>query len=208
MALLENTLKNPSTPASLKTRAFTLVEVVASVAVLAILLSTIMVAHSRTTEMIVRQMLMDRACDVAQRQMETLIAGKQEPTHNQLTGRDEIDPLFTWTMTLNRESFAGATTNLSSPIKVSLRINWDSMDNQKPPELEFIRYFSRLTPPSGQSVAVPIIRETKQPKWYQDLLRELGREPTIEETLKQLIEMGELPEGMAKELGLEVETDE
>ncbi|MCH9021874.1 MAG: type II secretion system protein [Planctomycetes bacterium] len=206
--MLENTLKNPSTPASLKTRAFTLVEVVASVAVLAILLSTIMVAHSRTTEMIVRQMLMDRACDVAQRQMETLIAGKQEPTHNQLTGRDEIDPLFTWTMTLNRESFAGATTNLSSPIKVSLRINWDSMDNQKPPELEFIRYFSRLTPPSGQSVAVPIIRETKQPKWYQDLLRELGREPTIEETLKQLIEMGELPEGMAKELGLEVETDE
>ena len=183
-------------------------EVIASVAVLAILLSTIMVAHSRTTGMIVRQMLMDRACDVAQRQMEKLIASKQEPTHNQLTGRDEIDPLFTWTMTLSRESFAGSTANLSSPIKASLRINWDSMDNQNPAELEFVRYFTRLTPPLGQSVSVPINRDTKQPEWYLDLLSELGREPTIEETLKRLIEMEELPEDLAKELGFEAEPEE
>jgi len=208
LALLENTLKNHPTPTPDTCRAFTLVEIVASVAVLAILLSGIMVAHNRTTDMIVRQTLMDRACDVAQRQMEILIATRQEPTPEQLTGRDEIDPLFTWTMTLKRESFAGSSTNLSSPIKATLRINWDSMHHQDPAVVEFIRYFSRLKPPPGQSVAVPIIRETKQPKWYEDLLGELGREPTIEETLKRLIEMGELPEEMAEELGLKEEPDE
>jgi len=164
-----------------------------------------MVAHNRTADMIVRQTIMDRACDVAQRLMETLIASGQEPIPEQLTGRDEIDPLFTWTMTLKRESFARPNPNLSSPIKATIRINWDSMDIQNPAQVEFVRYFSRLTPPPGQSVAVPIIREMNQPAWYKDLLQELGREPTIEETVKKLIEIGELPLDMAKELGFEIE---
>ena len=82
------------------------------------------------------------------------------------------------------------------------------MDNQNKAELQFIRYFSRLTPPPGQSVAVPVYRETKQPQWYEDLLEELGREPTIEETLKRLIKLGDLPEDMAKELGIEIEQDD
>lgn len=201
MVLLENTLKKTQTPTPDKYRAFTLVEIVASVAVLAILLSGIMVAHNRTMELVVRQTLRDRACDVAQRQMETLIARRQEPTPDQLTGRDEIDPLFTWTMTLKRESFTGSSANLSSPIKTTLRINWDSMDNQKPAEVEFIRYFSRLKPPPGQSVAVPMIREITWPKWYEDLFGELGREPTLDETMKKIFEMGELPEDLAKEMG-------
>ena len=142
-------------------RGFTLIEVVASVAILAFLLTSGFVAYERTGDRILAQTLEERALSVAQRQMEMLIASGQEPNSIDLDGIDEDDPMFSWRIELRRETFAGLPLTLSSPIKATIKVEWDEDQLFEKSGIELTRYYASLDPISGSDVAVPI-----QPKEF------------------------------------------
>ena len=68
-------------------------------------------------------------------------------------------------------------------------------------KVELVRYFAGLKPLPGQAVAVPIQTEIEEePQWYIDLRQKLGREPTVDEALQELVRIGELPQGFMEEM--------
>jgi prepilin-type N-terminal cleavage/methylation domain-containing protein len=186
-------------------KGFTLVEVVASMAIIAILLTGVLVAYQRTLDAIIRQQLRERGFAVAQRHMETLLATIQEPNSINLPTPDELDPLFTWQLDLQRITLEGAPpeANLGNTvIQATITVECEEVEVEDPPRVELVRYFSThgLKPIAGRAVAVPITPEYEEPEWYQELRARLGREPTLKETLQHLIETGDLPADVAAEL--------
>lgn len=122
-----NTLKNRSTDGG-----FTFIEVLVSLAILGIMLSSTFISYERTLDNVTGQTLEQRALSVAQRQMEILIATRQEPDSDQTSGWDEFDPLFTWHLTLLRESFGTEPPkpDLSNTvIKATVTVEWDTEED-------------------------------------------------------------------------------
>lgn len=157
---------------------FTLIEVVASVAILAFLLTSAFVAYQRTGDRIIEQILEERALSIAQRQIEMLIASGQEPNSIDLEGIDEDDPFFSWRLDLRRESFGGLPLTLSSPIKATVTVEWEEEQLFGKSGIELTRYYAALDPVSGSDVAVPIQPEAfdmdELPEEIRKILEEAG----------------------------------
>lgn len=184
---------------------FTLVEVMASMAIIAIILVGMLLAYQRTVDGVAVQSLKERGYAVAQRHMEELLASIQEPNSINLPLRDDIDPVFSWQLDLRRTTLETAVpdSDLSNTViqaKVTVKCEAAEITEMSP--IELVRYFGThgLKPMPGHAVAVPITPEYKEPEWYQELREKLGREPTMEETLKYLVEAGEVPPEVQEEL--------
>ncbi len=182
---------------------FTLVEAVVSVLLLGILLGGVMVAHERTCDAVARQSMRTRAAAVAERQIELLMASRQEPNSPSFHGEDEQTPEFTWQMDLQRvpvgEGAPGSAA--SSVIQATVRVyTKGERSGQGEPLIELVRCFgtSELTPVTGESVAVPFM--TEEELIYQDLENRLGREPTLIEVLQEMVDTGQF----SQEEGLEL----
>jgi prepilin-type N-terminal cleavage/methylation domain-containing protein len=192
-----------------KKTGFTLIEVIASLAILAVLLAGVMVIYQRTIDSVGRQIMRERAMAVAQRHMEVLLAHAQEPNVIGLPIRDEIDPLFTWQLDLKRimvDSDSPSPGDFAKTfIQATVKVNQAEAEAGERSTVELIRYFATLKPIPGQPIAVPIAPEL--PPWYLELQEKLGREPTIQEALQCLIESGQLPPDALEEIG-ELEIDE
>ena len=184
-------------------------EVVVSVLILAILLSGVLAAYRRTCDVLLIQNLRERAAAVAQRRMELLLANQQEPNSHELHGTDELDSLFEWRMSLQRESVGRgrAGDRLSgSIIRATVVVEADLPETRGEPLIELVRMFGSLKPLPGQEVAVPFVSDREEGEvWYEQLRQSLGREPTIEEILAELTRMGDLS---AEELEMLEETEE
>jgi len=179
--------------------AFTLIEVVASLLLLAILFSGILVAFTRSMDRALLHRLDERAVAVAQRRIEMLLASRQVPESSQLQGRDEIDPLFIWQLSLERVPVGGnrATENLSNTvIKAVVKVTHEGDLRPDAAALEMVRYFAVLKPPAGRPTAVPTSYDSQDPLWYLQLQSKLGREPTVEETFAEMAKQGLLPAGV------------
>ena len=177
---------------------FTLVEVAVSVLLLGILLGGVLVAFQRSTDRVVVQSMRDRALGVAQRKMELLLASFQEPSSTELQGQDEIDPVFNWEIALSREVIGEkapakdlSNTVIKAKIIATSNINETADENSR---VELVRYFTKLKPLPGQAIAVPLTREIEEPQWYLELRQKLGREPSVDEVMKELVKRGELSE--------------
>jgi len=167
--------------------AFTLVEVMASVMLLGILMMTIMTAYQGTTDNIIEKIMMEEAMEVAQRRMEILIASKQEPESTDRSGQDDINESYYWTLDLVREQVADTPLTIkNSYIKATVTVGWEQTGSIVLVKLD--RFFSDLKPIEGESVAVPLMGNTQAPQWYDDLIDQLGREPTMEEILQHMME--------------------
>ena len=175
--------------------AFTLVETVVSLAILMVLLSGIVLAFRRTVDSAYDQILQERAIAVAQRQIELLLASGQEPESTGLLNEDELDPLFLWRLELRRIAPTSAKTTIKNSVimaKVTVQCNW--AEAQLPEPVELCRYFGSLDPKEGQNVAVPLRPAYEQETWYIELREKLGRDPTPDEVLRQILKGMDLPE--------------
>ncbi len=183
---------------------YTLIEALAAMMILVIFLSGIFVAYNRSTDMVTRQMMRDKAVSVAQEKMETLIASRQEPGNNQVSGTTEDEPLISWNISLQRETIAKPvpTAPLAATV-IKATITAYCNNAQKDTTVKLVRYFNFLKPIAGHAVAVPLSRE--EPSWYSELKSRLGREPTLQEILEQMSKNGQLPadvSGTEKPAGL------
>lgn len=175
--------------------AFTLIEVVAGVFLLALMLATITVAFQRTSQAVIDKTFKERAAAVAQRRLELLLASRQEPNTLGLRGRDELDPVFRWDLDLSRETVGNdpPRDDLSNTvIKAVITVTSDPTTTTMP-DLKMVRYFASLLPLPGHDIAVPLIPEQEEALWYIELRERLGREPTIEEALEEMVSILELP---------------
>ena len=188
-------------------RAFTLVEVAASTLLLGILLSVVVVAFNRSVDSITDNRLRAAASSVAQRRIETVMATMQEPNDHELHGRDELDPRFLWTLKLTREPVQGYgdSQDLETSV-IRAQVNVQAADDSSGggPLLELTRYFSTLEPLEGETVAVPFQSEQPQVEepWIDELRDTLGREPTLDELLQEMIKRGEISPEMGEGLDL------
>ena len=66
--------------------------------------------------------------------------------------------------------------------------------------MENISYLGSLDPLPGQTMAVPFEQQTEP--WMEELREKLGREPTPEEIIQEMIRLGEISPDMVTELGL------
>ena len=176
--------------------AFTLIEVIAGVFLLAMMLATIAVAFHRTTSAVIDKAFRERAGAVAQRQLELLIASGQEPNSLSLRGRDEFDPIFQWELTLSREVVGrnAAREDLSNTvIKATVTVTDDVQGLAAADKIQMTRYFASLLPLPGHDIAVPLIPEQQEAPWYIELRDRLGREPTIDESFQEMARIFELP---------------
>jgi prepilin-type N-terminal cleavage/methylation domain-containing protein len=185
-------------PATARVRrgGFTLLEIAASLLVLAILLSGIWVAYHETRQAVAHSLLRDRAGAVAQRHMENLLATGQEPNSGNLNGEDEIDPFFEWRMSLSRVPLPGATIsyNLNNYlIKAQVTARPIGARDATADEVQMIRYFVWLNPVPGESVPVPLTQEVVEEPWMIELRQKLGHEPTPEDIIDYLMKSGDLP---------------
>ncbi len=174
---------------------FTLVEVMATVVIMAIMLGGVLLAINRTTETVMGQALKERALAVAQRQMELLLASRQEPETADMMGEDELDPLFVWRMDLRRITLGGESPkpDLSNTvIEAKIEVEDDDMLGERSTKVELVRYFSQLKPIPGHAIAVPLSQVVEEPLWYLELRAKLGRDPTPDEVIAELIRAGEL----------------
>ncbi len=80
---------------------FTLVEVMASSALLAIMLTTLVTSYTNTKTRLSERLIYGRALSVGQRQMELLLANPQTPDDIGIVKVDDIDSLFTWKLDLS-----------------------------------------------------------------------------------------------------------
>ena len=176
-------------------RAFTLVEVVVGVALLAIILTSALVAFHKTTDGVWDQTLKERAGAVAQRHIELLLTSLQEPNSAERSGQDEWDPMFAWELDLQRESMDASPATLKSPVKVTVTVAWDPVIEGSASEIALVRYFpaTAIKPIPGYPVTVPVTQLLEDPDWYVELVEELGREPTFEETIKKMLGDTDLP---------------
>ena len=187
-------------------RAFTLVEVAGSIIILGILLGGVMVAYSGVKDTVTSEALRERAVGVGQRRMELLLASRREPNSTDMHGQDDLDPSFDWQLQLTREA-AGAESarpDLSNTvIKAVVTVYWSAPESSQEPLVELVRYFEALQPVPGNAIAVPLTPHIKEdPAWYMDLRAKLGRDPTVDEAMRELIRIGDLPIDMAVELGI------
>ena len=190
---------------TVKNSGFTFIEAIASLALLAVMLTTILLAYNRTVDSVSMQTIRQRATAVAQRHMEMLMASLQEPNNIGLPTRDEIDPDFNWQLDLSRITIDSLPPNkdLSNTIiKATVKVTSESSADRQMPSVELMRYFADLIPMPGHAVAVPITAEYEEPQWYLELKQKLGREPTLDETLRQMFDMGDLPQEIAEELDM------
>ncbi len=95
--------------------AFTLVEVMATLVIISILFAGVLKAYHQVLEGFIEADLRERATVIAQRQMERLLASRQEPNSVDTIGVDELDPDFEWELTLKREPLPGAKPPVSLP---------------------------------------------------------------------------------------------
>ena len=166
--------------------AFTLVEVMCSVMLLGILLSSVMTVYQRTTDGIVKKVMMEDAMEVAQRRMEMLIASEQEPESSERSGQDDVNESYFWALELVREQVSDAPLTLkNSYIKATVTVGWEHADSLV--TVELVRFFSDLKPIEGQTVTVPIIANTQKPEWYDELVLKYGRDPTQHEILEHML---------------------
>jgi len=191
--------------------AFTLVEVAVSVLLLAMLLGGVVLALRRTTTALTTQSLRNAAAQVAERRLESLLASLQEPNSQELHGQDQTDPRFSWTFSLTREAGDPTQPGLgleSSVIKAKVTVRAESDWASGEPLVELVRYFGTLQPREGHTVAVPYESEqpTPEPAWIEQLRQKLGREPTLDELLQEMVKRGELAPGQAQEMGVPVES--
>jgi len=192
---------------SKKPGGFTLVEAAASLALIAMILVGVLAAYERTVNSVARQVLRERGQAVAQRHMEMLLGSLQEPNSVNLPIQDEYDPQFTWQLDLQRITLdeSSPEENLGNTvIQATVTVRSEAGPGEEALRVELVRYFSTygLKPMPGHAVAVPITKEYEEPEWYKELRIKLGREPTIEETLRKLIETGDLPAELADQMDI------
>ena len=176
--------------------AFTLVEVAASLVIMGILFATVLLAFDRSFNAVVTQSLRQRGIAVAQRRMELLLASRQEPNSLGLSGQDEFDPLFFWNLSLSREpiDMTSSSAGLAhTVIKAVVSVQCRSLTDTELNDLQLVRHFRDLKPIPGYDVAVPITPDDDSLEWYIDLRQRLGHEPTMEETLIELVRIGQVP---------------
>ena len=172
-----------------KRRAFTLIEVVASLAFIAVMLTGVLVAFRKTVDYSVGHILDERSAAVAQRQMELLLASGQEPESVDMQGYDEMDERFRWQLSLRRVAVGGGQplpdlTN--TVIEATVTVEYDEVATIDHEPFTMVRYFAQLRPLPGQAIAVPLRSEIEEPFWYVALREKLGREPTIDEVLAEM----------------------
>ncbi len=179
---------------------FSLLEAVASVLILAMIVGGMIVAYDKTTDTLLEVSERTAAMAVAQRQMETLLDSRMEPNAHELQGQDEFEPRFSWRLILSREPIAdsAARSAANTVIKATLQVESVMLDDHKPVEL--IRYLGSLDPLPGQSMAVPF--EPEEAPWLEELREKLGREPTLDEIIQEMIRRGDMSTNMAAELGV------
>ena len=184
-------------------------------AILAFMLTGIIVAFERTVDSASRQSLREQAVAVAQRHMELLLANPQEPNSTGLPEIDEIAPFFTWQLNLERvaASTSAARRDLTNTaIVATVRVDCALPEAQPFEPVELIRYFATLRPKPGQTVAVPLTSDKQEALWYIELKEKLGREPTLRETLQQLLKVEDIPPELLEEIDLtdpnDIEDDE
>ncbi|MBN2210324.1 MAG: type II secretion system protein [Sedimentisphaerales bacterium] len=198
--------------------AYTLIEVMTTLVIISILFGGVLAAYERVLDAFIDADMHERAMTVAQRQMERLIASRQEPNSVDLMGVDELDPDFEWEMTLKREPLPGAKPPVSLPQTVIVatvtvtqvnqrdlayedeeEVNTEGVETKK---VELVRYFPWLTPRLGETIAVPLGPEVfEEPAWLIELRQELGREPTLDEIIRKLgLPMPEELEEMESEI--------
>lgn len=166
-----------------KQRGFTLVEAVASVILLGILLSGVYSVLSSCGSSVSRNLIRERAVEVARRHIEMLLVSKQEPESTGLEVVDEIDEDFLWKLDLERQTVGQKPATLENTVihaTVTVSLNGESSD-MEPVELH--RFFATLEPKPGNVVAVPLETAYEQDESYQELKKKLGREPTIQEMI-------------------------
>ncbi len=182
--------------------AFTLIEVVASVTVLVLILSGIVVGYNRMVTRVYEQSLRERALAVAQRQIEMIMGSDQEPEGTGLSGPDEIDPIFNWEMELKRVPVnEEEQLNIKNSIiqaTVTVSCNQPTASQQEPVRIQ--RYFSNLKPRPGQQYAVPIPSQYEEEMWFVELRQRLGRDPTPQEVLTEFLKNMETPDEIMEEL--------
>lgn len=202
-------------PDALATLGFTMIEVMASLVIMAILLGGVLLAYNRMLEAITLNSLNERAATVAQRHMEMLLASSQEPDPAEMQGTDELDPAFTWKLALSREPLPGAKPPITLPntvIKAVITVQTideeeendfstrpkdpnEEDPNQSTPgslssapetaRVELIRYIPWLNPLPGNDVAVPLAPKRGQ---EPEWLQDLRRELGREPTPQEIIQ--------------------
>jgi len=185
---------------------FSLLEAVVSVLILAMIVGGVIVAYSKTTDKLLDVSERASAMAVAQRQMENLLDSRIEPNAHELQGQDEFDPRFSWRLVMSREPVAGSTGGMSAAntvIKATLQVESVFIDDNEPVEL--IRYLGSLDPLPGQTMAVPF--QPEEAPWLEELREKLGREPTLEEVIQEMIRRGDISPDMVTELGLPLEPE-
>ena len=190
---------------------FTLIEVVASLVLLSLMLTSLMTAYHRTVDSVVVQSMRERSAAVAQRQMELLLASLQEPNSIGLPRPDEVDTYFNWQLDLKRITIGTESPKndfSNTVIKATVKARPAEGDKENRAMVELVRYLAMLKPIPGHAVAVPFTREYEEPPWYQQMREKLGREPSLDEILKHMFDMGELPADMKEEMDLLEDMDE
>ncbi|MBN1844874.1 MAG: hypothetical protein JW810_04265, partial [Sedimentisphaerales bacterium] len=157
--------------------------------------------YRRTTDGLEREGLRQAAGIVAQRRMEILLDSRQEPNAQELHGQDELDPRFSWELSMAREQMdvAGGRQNTAaaSVIKATVRVESYLLGGDTLVELE--RYIGSLEPLAGREMAVPFPDQPSSPI-LEELRELLGHEPSLDEIIEELIRRGEIDEDMADEL--------
>ena len=192
-----------------RNRAFTLVEVIVSTLILGIMISGMLLAFHRTKEGTYQYALRERAAAVGQRRLEMLLSTYQEPNNLYLYGQDDLDPLFSWTLNLERilvdeQSLFRNVENTIIKATVIVEADLPKMQNQ--PLITLVRYFDVLAPLPGNDVAVPLPLEPTA-RWLEELTEKLGREPTLEEILTEMVNQGEITTDILQELGISPDPD-
>ncbi|MBN2377859.1 MAG: type II secretion system protein [Sedimentisphaerales bacterium] len=183
-------------------RGFTLVEVVVSLLILAIMFGGILLAFQRTSDHIVLQNMRSRAAGVAQRRMELLLADRTEPNDSQLHGEDEIYPSFSWRLALERQVVSEST----APGRAAAAVIWATVlvessksPMQSKPLAKLVRCFSTLKPlPGGKGLSGE--QDSQEEAWIEELTERLGREPTFDEIMAELVLKGALGAEEAEKL--------
>jgi len=181
---------------------FTLLEVVASLLILSVVFMGFLAGFQRSCDKAQLQFLRERAFSVAQRHIETLIASHQEPNSVGFSNVDELDPLFNWQLELVRisgDSAAPKPDLTNTVIKATIKVSLADADMLQMPPLEVTRYFAWLKPMPGSIVSVPLMPE-EEPLWYTELRAKLGREPTVEEIMDEMLKANELPQDLFEEM--------
>jgi len=184
---------------------FSLIEAVVSVFILAAIVGGMLLAYRHTTEKLLAATLRASAMAVAQQQMENLLDSRMEPNAHELHGQDEFDPRFTWRLVMSREPIEGGSGVLSAAntvIKATLQVESDLLEGSD--SVELIRYIGSLEPLPGKSMSVPI--QPEEVPWLEELRQKVGREPTLDEILQEMVRRGEISPAMAEEIGIVPET--